>query len=558
MSVSLSRALCALKIKFKPAFLRSFTTKAASPGTRLFEYARGRFVLGEKEQAHNHRVRVNMQELLRTAAKSVGAMRCIDVEECPDGLYSKALILTMDDETQVVAKIPYPNVGVPYYTTASEVATMDFARNVLQTPAPQIYAWNASIDPKKNPVGAEFIVMEKMAGVPLSDVWCDLKPDQKVKVCVQIIGFMKRWTNVHFPAIGSLYYAETISKSSKNSLYFDGNDSVRNSRFAVGPSSNRDWSDEGRRDIQCDKGPWMSVLDYRKAIYNREMLAVKNIRHIPKQLAMLYGPPPLYEPTVAKKLQALRWYTQIVELLLPSDPSLLTSHVWHNDLHHENIFIDPHSLQILGIIDWQSVQITPLTDHCLDPSFLDYEGPDVGDNLERPEVPADMKFLQGEERTAALKYFTDKVLMIAWRILARDKNPAQHRAIRFQQSACGNILHLSRRIFEVGEAHFCALLLDLRDEWKNTGISHFPIEFSEEQVMTIEEDVKKAEVGATIIKMIQQRLGDLWPEKGLIEAENYNDTKSALREIKENLINEYKSYPGWDPVIFERLWPFDD
>ncbi|KAI1911304.1 hypothetical protein LOZ61_003968 [Ophidiomyces ophidiicola] len=556
MSVSLSRALCALKIKFKPAFLRSFTTKAASPGTRLFEYARGRFVLGEKEQAHNHRVRVNMQELLRTAAKSVGAMRCIDVEECPDGLYSKALILTMDDETQVVAKIPYPNVGVPYYTTASEVATMDFARNVLQTPAPQIYAWNASIDPKKNPVGAEFIVMEKMAGVPLSDVWCDLKPDQKVKVCVQIIGFMKRWTNVHFPAIGSLYYAETISKSSKNSLYFDGNDSVRNSRFAVGPSSNRDWSDEGRRDIQCDKG--MSVLDYRKAIYNREMLAVKNIRHIPKQLAMLYGPPPLYEPTVAKKLQALRWYTQIVELLLPSDPSLLTSHVWHNDLHHENIFIDPHSLQILGIIDWQSVQITPLTDHCLDPSFLDYEGPDVGDNLERPEVPADMKFLQGEERTAALKYFTDKVLMIAWRILARDKNPAQHRAIRFQQSACGNILHLSRRIFEVGEAHFCALLLDLRDEWKNTGISHFPIEFSEEQVMTIEEDVKKAEVGATIIKMIQQRLGDLWPEKGLIEAENYNDTKSALREIKENLINEYKSYPGWDPVIFERLWPFDD
>ncbi|KAI1970132.1 hypothetical protein LOZ55_006628 [Ophidiomyces ophidiicola] len=549
MSVSLSRALCALKIKFKPAFLRTFTTKAASPGTRLFEYARGRFVLGEKEQAHNHRVRVNMQELLRTAAKSVGAMRCIDVEECPDGLYSKALILTMDNETQVVAKIPYPNVGVPYYTTASEVATMDFARNVLQTPAPQIHAWNASIDPKKNPVGAEFIVMEKMAGVPLSDVWCDLKPDQKVKVCVQIIGFMKRWTNVHFPAIGSLYYAETISKSSKNSLYFDGNDSVRNSRFAVGPSSNRDWSDEGRRDIQCDKGPWMSVLDYRKAIYNREMLAVKNIRHIPKQLAMLYGNG---KACHGEPLMIHRWQKLDEQPFAPSQRSMLALRM---ELLQSFLDTDPKPM---GIIDWQSVQITPLTDHCLDPSFLDYEGPDVGDNLERPEVPADMKFLQGEERTAALKYFTDKVLMIAWRILARDKNPAQHRAIRFQQSACGNILHLSRRIFEVGEAHFCALLLDLRDEWKNTGISHFPIEFSEEQVTTIEEDVKKAEVGATIIKMIQQRLGDLWPEKGLIEAENYNDTKSALREIKENLINEYKSYPGWDPVIFERLWPFDD
>ncbi|KAI1932978.1 hypothetical protein LOZ66_006664 [Ophidiomyces ophidiicola] len=342
-----------------------------------------------------------MHELLRTAAKSVGALRCIDVKECSDGLYNKALILTMDNGTKVVAKIPYPNVGVPYYTTASEVATMDCARNVLQTPAPQIYAWSASIDPKKNPVGAEFIIMEKVSGVPLSDVWCDLKPDQKVKVYVQIIRFMKRWTSVHFPAIGSLYYAETISTSSKNHLYFDGNDSVTNSRFTVGPSSNREWSDEGRRDIQCGKGSRTSVVDYRKAIYYREMLAVKNIHHIPKHLAMLYGPPPLYEPTVTKKLQALRWYAQIVELLLPPDPTLSTCHVWHNDLHHENIFVDPHSLQILGIIDWQSIQITPLTDHCLDPSFLDYEGPDVGDTLERPEVPADMKFLQGEERTAA-------------------------------------------------------------------------------------------------------------------------------------------------------------
>jgi hypothetical protein len=41
-------------------------------------------------------------------------------------MYNKALLLTMDDGTQAVAKIPNPNAGRPHLTTASEVATMEF------------------------------------------------------------------------------------------------------------------------------------------------------------------------------------------------------------------------------------------------------------------------------------------------------------------------------------------------------------------------------------------------------------------------------------------------
>lgn len=32
----------------------------------------------------------------------------------------------MDDGRQVITKVPNPNAGLPFYTTASEVATMDF------------------------------------------------------------------------------------------------------------------------------------------------------------------------------------------------------------------------------------------------------------------------------------------------------------------------------------------------------------------------------------------------------------------------------------------------
>lgn len=72
------------------------------------------------------RVQFDMNELAQVAAKSIGASLCVDIEKCPDGLYNKAYIFTMDNGHQVIGKVPNPNAGVSYYTTASEVATMDF------------------------------------------------------------------------------------------------------------------------------------------------------------------------------------------------------------------------------------------------------------------------------------------------------------------------------------------------------------------------------------------------------------------------------------------------
>ncbi len=75
-------------------------------------------------------VRFNMDELARVAAKAIGAPshRCVHVQKCPDGLYNKAYIFRMDDGREVIGKVPNPNAGIPHYTTASEVATMDFVR----------------------------------------------------------------------------------------------------------------------------------------------------------------------------------------------------------------------------------------------------------------------------------------------------------------------------------------------------------------------------------------------------------------------------------------------
>ncbi len=107
---------------------------------------------------------------------------------------------------------------------------------------------------------------------------------------------------------------------------------------------------------------------------------------------MLTGPGMLYQPSPDKKLWALDAYLQLVEYILPSNESnpetqaMLPGRLWHDDLHDENIFVDPaNPTQITAIIDWQSTQVVPLFHHHMDPAFLGYHGPDVGfDNLEKP------------------------------------------------------------------------------------------------------------------------------------------------------------------------------
>ncbi|KAF7564970.1 aminoglycoside phosphotransferase [Pyrenophora tritici-repentis] len=50
---------------------------------------------------------------------------------------------------------------------------MDYLRNVLGTPVPKIYGYSAL---KDKPVGSEYILMERSAGVELDKLWKNMRP----------------------------------------------------------------------------------------------------------------------------------------------------------------------------------------------------------------------------------------------------------------------------------------------------------------------------------------------------------------------------------------------
>jgi hypothetical protein len=99
----------------------------------FFRFTRGRFVVDESRNMRQREIKFDMNKLAIVAADSVGAVQCVSIKKYPDGMFNKAYIMCMDNGQEVVAKVPNPNAGIPHFTTASEVATMDFVRSAYSS-----------------------------------------------------------------------------------------------------------------------------------------------------------------------------------------------------------------------------------------------------------------------------------------------------------------------------------------------------------------------------------------------------------------------------------------
>lgn len=92
----------------------------------LFRYTSGRWLWDEEQQLRDRYKAFNVAELQIVATRAIGSGSCISMIKLAEGGYNKVFRLLMDDGKKVLARIPNPNAGPSFYTTASEVATMEF------------------------------------------------------------------------------------------------------------------------------------------------------------------------------------------------------------------------------------------------------------------------------------------------------------------------------------------------------------------------------------------------------------------------------------------------
>ncbi|PYI11902.1 hypothetical protein BO78DRAFT_302318 [Aspergillus sclerotiicarbonarius CBS 121057] len=535
--------------------LRTHFSQSFHPGwdanNDSYDYTRGRFLSSEAHEMKVRRVKLNMNELAKSAAESLGFTysQCARIEKLPDGMFNKAFLFTMQDGTRVVGKVPNPNAGRPHYTTASEVATMDFVRNELSTPVPRVLAWSSKAN--ENPVGAEYIIMEKVEGVQLDKVWPKMDIKKRFELVKTISGYQKAWMSTSFTQYGSLYYSSDLPNSEGCVLVKEDESDFEEHRFAVGPTTGREFFDDGN-----------NVYQYKSAVGLRELACVQNMARLPRSLLGLYGPG-TYTPSRPKKIAALQDYLRLLPYFLPTDESISSAYLWHPDLHTENIFVHPERpSEVLGIIDWQSSEILPLFDHARQPYLLDYDGPPAT-GLDPPEFSKNFDQLDPDEQRKAQSLYLNMSLATLYRKLTSAKNKRLFKAMEFGQTSSFDMMLFAHNLLIDGEALYRARILDIEQEWSSlpgvqaSGNQPFPLELSAEDVNCIGEDADGAIEGLELMQSVKESLGELWPEKGIVQPDRYDEAKRLLKKVKTELIAQL-AHSEAEKKAWEESWPFDD
>lgn len=209
----------------------------------------------ESKRLKERYLHFNIAELSKVAATSLGRKDgdVRSVKKLAEGGFNRTFALTMNDGFQVIARLPYPSTQPKRLVVASEVATLDLVRH-HGVPAPQIYGYSTD---SNNPVGAEYILMEKVKGRSLGDVWFTLSESDRIKVLSGIVENEARLFSIDLPACGSLYYDKDLPCNMGRLPILDV---APGKQLCIGPDVSLKFWYEKRSDLDIHRGPGKTCL----------------------------------------------------------------------------------------------------------------------------------------------------------------------------------------------------------------------------------------------------------------------------------------------------------
>lgn len=240
------------------------------------------------------------------------------------------------------------------------------------------------------------------------------------------------------------------------------------------------------------------------------------------------------------------------------DRTISSAHLWHSDLHVANIFVNPSEpTQVVGLIDWQSTEVSPLYFHARQPHLLNYDGPPVS-GLERPNLPKDIEKLETNAKKHAETLYLQQSLCSLYNTLTHYQNPQLSAALEFQQTTSYLLLLLARNLLIDGEASYLLQVAELEAIWDTLPGAKgatYPFSFSPTERREFEVEVEGVVRGMDAMRSIRESMGDLFPEQGMVRPEQYEETLDALAQIKDQVIEEFASTEQ-EREVWQNMWPF--
>ena len=300
----------------------------------------------------------------------------------------------------------------PYYKVESDVATTEFVRHATSIPVPTIYAFNSN---PANKLGFEWMLMDRVQGRPLNDVWDTMEFDSKQSLVRRIANCMAELSQFKFSKIGSIFMRY-------RQCHVD---------FYIGPPIHEKLFEQDRLLHKVDRGPFKSVqalydviLDLAERHVNEAGQRVRpaledtetrmlDSNNESSSAEMTRGTQsPITDSLKAALAQAdaedkenenefrmsknmlsrlpgelQKYRTMLPQLfaLLPATKPLITFLV-HPDLGEANIFVDDDNT-LVALIDWERARLEPTALVDFMPKFLEDGESDIFYVPSRTTVP---------------------------------------------------------------------------------------------------------------------------------------------------------------------------
>ncbi|KAG1751905.1 hypothetical protein EDB19DRAFT_1674474 [Suillus lakei] len=252
----------------------------------------------------------------------------------------------------VVVRVASP--AFPKDKLESEVATCKMIAAFTGVPVPRIYAWNSDAS---NPVGAEYMIMDKVKGTPASQKWGDLSMEVKKTVVSQVAHYFLEICSLRFENVGSLYLSPLAS------IPLDGIVRVPDTPIS--------------KNVDPNRGPFSTVSEYLSSNLRAELEFISHHRSVVLSELHKCDPTQLAESRLELGECVMR---KVIELcsIYPSDtliPANITTpqrpfSLKFDDFRLSNIMIDADSGRVTGLIDFEAATIAPPWECAVIPPWL--------------------------------------------------------------------------------------------------------------------------------------------------------------------------------------------
>ena len=193
-----------------------------------------------------------------------GARSCTSFSKLGEGEYNKAFWITLainSEPVEVIGKVPNRRAGRAHLTTASEVATLAFCRDILDMPVPKVIGWSSHAN--ASPVGLEYILLERAKGVPLRSRWESLDLSDKVKFAEHLLSVQLKLLKIEFLAFGSLYFKDDLTDMVLRTSPILTNASMKElstsstdlNGWCIGPTCDHSFYDDRKDQLEVSRGP---------------------------------------------------------------------------------------------------------------------------------------------------------------------------------------------------------------------------------------------------------------------------------------------------------------